>query len=76
MGIHKKILFILLFILFTVGIAGCVSAANENITYNNTTAGTILPKAGSSLMIIVGIVIFIIIAVGLYIKKEQYKGIK
>ena len=43
---------------------------------DSTTAGKILPKAGSSLMIIVGIVIFIIITVGLYIKNKQYKGIK
>ena len=33
MGIHKKILLVLLFILFTIGITGCVSATNENITY-------------------------------------------
>ena len=43
---------------------------------DNTTAGKILPKAGSSLMIIAGIVIFMIIAVGLYIKNKQYKEIK
>lgn len=43
---------------------------------DNTTAGKILPKAGSSLMSIAGIVIFIIITVGLYIKNKQYKGIK
>ena len=43
---------------------------------DNTTAGNILPKAGSSLMIIAGIVIFMIIAVGLYIKNKQYKEIK
>ena len=47
-----------------------------NRNNDNTTAGTILPKAGNSLMIIVGIVIFLIIAVGLYIKNKQYKGIK
>ncbi len=47
-----------------------------NRNNDNTTAGKILPKAGSSLMIIVGIVIFIIITVGLYIKNKQYKGIK
>ena len=33
MGVHKKIFLVLLFILFTVGTAGYVSAANENITY-------------------------------------------
>lgn len=51
---------------------------NNQINRNNdnTTAGRVLPRAGSSLMIIVGIVIFIIIVVGLYIKNEQYKGIK
>lgn len=47
-----------------------------NRNNDNTTAGTILPKAGNSLMIIVGIVLFIILASVLYIKNKQYKDIK
>ena len=33
MGVHKKILLVLLFVLFTIGIGGYVSATNENIAY-------------------------------------------
>ncbi len=47
-----------------------------NRNNDNTTAGKILPKAGSSLMIIVGIVLFIILASVLCIKNKQYKDIK
>lgn len=47
-----------------------------NRNNDNTTAGKILPKAGSSLMIIMGIILFIIITSVLYIKNKQYKDIK
>ena len=47
-----------------------------NRNNDNTTAGKILPKAGSSLIIIVGIVLFIILASVLCIKNKQYKDIK
>ena len=50
------------------------SQVNRN--NDNTTAGRILPKAGSSLMVAIVIAIFVIIAIGLYIKNKQYKDIK
>ncbi len=54
------------------------NSSSNQINRNNdtTTSDKILPNAGNSLIIIIGIAIFVIIVVGLYIKNKQYKEIK